>query len=181
MCNRWCKYAGIAKLLDKNTKNHIMLGRQENMMDRKRRHCWGEETFTSIEHFYLFCLSCFVFEETLLLGVSGQDHSGRRLTRIKCQFSEHQNHFVTGYSTPAQSINTATTVYIWQRLILRFSPLSFALPVPGRRKAATSVQCTHSTTVPICVCLLCRGLQMAPAGNTLTRINVNCQNAKIYF
>ena len=65
MFNRWCKYAGIAKLLDKNTKNHIMLGRQENMMDRKRRHCWGEETFTSIEHFYLFCLSCFVFEENL--------------------------------------------------------------------------------------------------------------------
>ena len=71
LCNRWwediktwwCNYAGIAKLLEKKTKNHIMLRRQKNKM--KRRKDTEEKRHSHQSTFYLFCLSCLVFEENL--------------------------------------------------------------------------------------------------------------------
>ena len=64
LCNRWwediktwwCNYAGIAKLLEKKTKNHIMLRRQKNKMERRKD--TEEKRHSHQSTFYLFCLSC---------------------------------------------------------------------------------------------------------------------------
>ena len=73
---------------------------------------WQEKRQREEKHLQsYFAFPALSLKRTLLLGVSGQGNFGRRPTRIKYQFSEHQNHFVRGYGTPAQSILQQQFIY----------------------------------------------------------------------
>ena len=126
LCNRWwediktwwCNYAGIAKLLEKKTKNHIMLRRQKNKMERRKD--TEEKRHSHQSTFYLFCLSCLVFEENLA--------ARRQWTRSFWEGSNKDKMSIFG--TPKSfchrlwypsSFNTATTNTL-------LPPLALALP-----------------------------------------------------
>ena len=103
--------------------------------DKEKKH----SKFTS-----LFFLSCLVLDENLAAWRQGTQNFGRKLTRIKCKFSEYQINFV---------ICTLARTVLQQRFLYRQQILQLP-PGTERKKAATSAHCHHWVTA-VCVCAFC--------------------------
>ena len=124
-------------------------GQLKRMKDKK------EKKHSKFTLSVLFFLSCFVLDENLAAWRQGTRNFGRKLTRIKCKFSEHQINFVI--CTQAQTV--LQQQFLYRQQILQ-------LPPGAERKkkllhlhtAITGSQLFASAHfVCLCVCVLCLG------------------------